>query len=120
MGHESSIVRYRLLPCVSRSVSRGVLSRTSRPLKHAYTQDYLVLADSNPRRTSHTILDSKLTRPSKREMSVSHEQRTAAEPRLNDIHAVVLSEIISINEDVRLLRLRPTMHSKTGDPCCLL
>ena len=53
-------------------------------------------------------------------MSVSHEQRTAGEPRRNDIHAVVLSEIISINEDVRLLRLRPAMHSKTGDPCCLL
>ena len=96
---------------------RRVLFKIS---KDAYFQRYLILADSHPRRTSHPILVSKLTRPCKREMSVSHEQRTAAEPRHNEIHAVVLSEIININEDVRLLRLRPTMQSKTGDPYCLL
>ena len=49
-------------------------------------------------------------------MSVSHEQRTAKEPRRNEFHAVVLSEIIEINEQIRLLRLRPTIQSKTGDP----
>ena len=106
--------------CVPRSLSRGILFRIFRRSKHTYPQRYLVLADSNPRRPSHTSPDSKRRRASKKEMSVSHEQRTAAEPRHQEIHTVVLSEITNINEDVRLLRLRPTMQSKIGDPCCLL
>lgn len=47
-------------------------------------------------------------------MSTSHEQRTAAEPRENEVHDAFLSEIININEDVRLLHLRPSRKSKIG------
>lgn len=47
-------------------------------------------------------------------MSTSHEERTAAEPRDNAIHDVVLSEIINVNHDIRLLRLKSLAKSRTG------
>jgi len=37
--------------------------------------------------------------------SLSHEERTSAEPRENVLEPVVLSNIREVNESVRLLRL---------------
>lgn len=36
-------------------------------------------------------------------MGISHEERTAAEPRENCIHSVILNEIKTVNESIRLL-----------------
>ena len=47
-------------------------------------------------------------------MSTSHEERTAAEPRDNAIHDVVLSEIVNVNDDIRLLRLKSIAKSRPG------
>ena len=41
------------------------------------------------------------------ELRASHEQRTAADPRQNAIHDVILSKVETIYQNVRLLRLRP-------------
>lgn len=47
-------------------------------------------------------------------MSTSHEQRTAAEPRDNEIHDVVISDIVDVTANVRLLKLRPLEASRSG------
>ena len=47
-------------------------------------------------------------------MSTSHEERTAAEPRNNAVHDVVLSEIVNVNDDIRLLRLKSIAKSRPG------
>ena len=52
--------------------------------------------------------------PHSRRMSTSHEERTAAEPRDNAIHDVILSEIVNVNDDIRLLRLKSLAKSRIG------
>ena len=37
--------------------------------------------------------------------SLSHEERTATEPRDEDLHPVILNNIESVNEKIRLFRL---------------
>ena len=44
----------------------------------------------------------------------SHEQRTAAEPRENEIHDVVISEIVGVTPNIRLLKLRPPEAYRPG------
>lgn len=59
-----------------------------------------------------------ISRCASSQMSISHEQRTAAEPRKNEVHDVVLAEVNDVNDDVRLLRLRPITQSKIGESSC--
>nr|POE65720.1 oxidoreductase nad-binding domain-containing protein 1 [Quercus suber] len=45
--------------------------------------------------------------------SLPHEQRTAAEPRENQLEPVILSHIREVNDSIRLLRLEAVDHNRT-------
>lgn len=51
--------------------------------------------------------------------SIPHEQRTAAEPRENQLEPVTLSHIREINESLRVLRLTPIDPNRTIQVCRL-
>lgn len=42
----------------------------------------------------------------RRSMGSSHEERTATEPREKNIHKVILQKIETVNENIRLIRLK--------------
>ena len=43
-----------------------------------------------------------------KEHGISHQQRTATDPRQSAIHDVILSKVETTYQDIRLFRLRPT------------
>ena len=49
--------------------------------------------------------------------SLSHEERTAAEPRENELHEVVLHQIHHVLPNVRLIRLRPRNNQQPIKVC---
>ncbi|KAK5153805.1 hypothetical protein LTR04_006129, partial [Oleoguttula sp. CCFEE 6159] len=47
--------------------------------------------------------------------SLSHEERTAQEPRADKLHPVTLEAVKAVNDSVRLLRLKPKGAVEVGD-----
>lgn len=66
---------------------------------------------SQPRRQMASVNDS-----------IPHEERTATEPRENQLEPVILSHIREVNDNIRLLRLQAVNHDhtiKVRPPTCL-
>ena len=98
-----------------RFLSRSKSPKSPRIFKHAFLLLQPNASDRNQRSALKPNLKEIRSRQySLRNMSISHEERTAAEPRDNEIHDVVLSEIVNVTENVRLLKLRPPDKSKPG------
>lgn len=64
--------------------------------------------NDGPGATHLTNEATKGLRNGNKELRTSHEQRTAADPRQNAIHDVILFKVETLYQNVRLLRLRPS------------